>query len=459
MNMKKWFLNWGWIAVYTVVLAISVLIIAGAGHEPIEEKQAEKVTITFRHFWIKEHDRQMLNIVEDVVAQFQKTHPNVKVNFEGMDQTVHREQKLKSEMVTGTPPDMFVLFGGAEIEPYVRSNRLMDLTDFVEESGLKQQFQDLHLWTFDNHIYGLPIEGNAEPLFYNKEIFDDLGLEPPETLEDLNKVINVLIAHGIMPFALGNEERWPAAIFAHYLMDRYAGPGLINELVQGDESLSFQNPSYWKAFKQLKSWIDENAFYPPANDLSTEEAIERFTNGEAAMYLNGSWDINLFHNERAPAGFQNQVGVIPFPSLTEGGNRSIAGGYTIGIGLSSNLEESKWEAAQELLKALYTEEVQRRIVYEASRIPSMKITYDSEKTGPVFAQVVEMMEQSNQSFVPYDNVLPPEVNKTFLKVLEEMISKRAKPEEVLEQIQQTSEQYWQLRRSSLLSETVGGAGW
>jgi raffinose/stachyose/melibiose transport system substrate-binding protein len=89
----------------------------------------------------------------------------------------------------------------------------------------------------------------------------------------------------------------------------------------------------------------------------------------------------------------------------------------------------------------------------------MKITYDSEKTGPVFAQVVEMMEQSNQSFVPYDNVLPPEVNKTFLKVLEEMIRKRVKPEEALEQIQQTSEQYWQLRRSSLLSETDGGAGW
>ncbi|GJM84034.1 hypothetical protein HMSSN139_65300 [Paenibacillus sp. HMSSN-139] len=71
--------------------------------------------------------------------------------------------------------------------------------------------------------------------------------------------------------------------------------------------------------------------------------------------------------------------MIPFPALTEGGSQSIAGGYTIGIGLSSNLEESKWEAAQELLKAFYTDEVQRRIVYEALRIPSMKITYDSEK--------------------------------------------------------------------------------
>ncbi|MNM72082.1 hypothetical protein D3C81_837680 [compost metagenome] len=127
--------------------------------------------------------------------------------------------------------------------------------------------------------------------------------------------------------------------------------------------------------------------------------------------------------------------------------------------MSSNLEETKWEAAQELLKAFYTEEVQRRIVYEALRIPSMKITYDSEKTGPVFAQVVEMMERSSQSFVPYDNVLPPEVNKTFLKVLEEMIGKQATPDEALEQIQQTSKEYWQLRRSSLPDGTTGGATW
>lgn len=175
--MRKWFLNWGWIVVYAFVLAVSVLVNAADGHEPIEESQTDKITLTFRHFWIKEHDRQMLNIVEDVVDEFQRTHPNVKVNFEGMDQTVHREQKLKSEMVTGTPPDMFVLFGGAEIEPYVRSNRLMDLTGFVNENGLQGEFQDLHLWTFNDRIYGLPIEGNAEPLFYNKEIFRELHLD------------------------------------------------------------------------------------------------------------------------------------------------------------------------------------------------------------------------------------------------------------------------------------------
>lgn len=445
----KWFMRWGWIGVYVMVLALSILVITFMdSNEPFEENPRDKITLTFRHFWIKEHDKHMLRIIEDVVSEYQEIHPHVKIKLEGMDQTVHREQKLKSEMVTGTPPDMFVLFGGAEIEPYVRSNRLMDLTEFVRENQWQEQFQDLQLWTFDGRIYGLPIEGNAEPLYYNRTIFAKLGLEAPETLEQLNEAVHTLKHHGYIPFALGNQERWPAAIFAHYLMDRYAGPEVIQGLANGDDKLSFYNSEYFLAFGQLQAWASDRAFGNSANQMSTEDAIQLFTDGKAAMYLNGNWDINLFQDHEAPRGFPEQVGVTAFPSLEGGGVRSIAGGYTFGIGLSSHLEEAKREAAFDLLRMLYTEEVQRRIVYEGLRIPAMKIEFDSRKTGPVFAQVVKLMEASQQSFVPYDNVLSPEVNKTFLRILGQLLDGQISAKEALDEIQHTSEQYWSLRKSS-----------
>ena len=84
----------------------------GTESGPAQEEQPEKITLTFRHFWNKEHDKPVLAVFESIVRTYEKAHPNVKVNFESIDQTIHREQKLKSEMVTGTPPDMFVLFGG-----------------------------------------------------------------------------------------------------------------------------------------------------------------------------------------------------------------------------------------------------------------------------------------------------------------------------------------------------------
>lgn len=448
----RWFWNWGWIVGYATLLALSVVWVTVQNQGPVEEEQPEKITLTFRHFWNKEHDKPVLAIFESVVRTYEKAHPNVKVNFESIDQTIHREQKLKSEMVTGTPPDMFVLFGGAEIVPYARSNRLMDLTEFLDDAGLREQFKDLHHWTFDNRIYGLPFEGHAEPIYYNRALFQQLNLEPPKTMAELDEVIRVLRANDKIPFALGNEDRWPAGIFAHYLMDRYAGPQLIDRLVEGeDDGVSFQHESYLKAFEQLEQWISEGAFSPRANDLSTEEAIAQFTEGKAAMYLNGSWDITLFRNEDHP-DFQSEVGVIPFPSLRSGEERSLAGGYTIGIGLSSDLDEPKKQAALELLGMFYTSEVQTRLVYEGLRVPSMKITYDSKQTGPVFAQVTELMEDSASTFLPYDNKLSPEVNSSFLKVIEEMIGGRTHAAAALEQIQKSSVRYWQLRRNTVTEQ-------
>ncbi|WP_239004602.1 ABC transporter substrate-binding protein [Paenibacillus tepidiphilus] len=447
-KVMKWLMNWGWILLYVVIMSAAVLFITLGDREPIEDNSPEKITLTFRHFWLKEHDRPLLAIFEEVVQEYQQEHPNVKVNFEGLDQTIHRERKLKSEMVTGTPPDMFVLFGGAEIEPYVRSDRLMDLTGFAEENGLTGQFKDLQLWTFNNHIYGLPIEGNAEPLYYNKTIFNKLGIAPPATVSELDTAIRKLQAAGYIPFALGNEDRWPALIFAHYLMDRYAGPELIQELATGRDGATFQSGDYVQAFHQLNQWINEGAFSPGANDLSTENAVKLFTGGQAAMYLNGNWDINLFTGETAPEDFQNEVGVIPFPALLKGQEPSIAGGYTIGIGLSSGLAGAKREAALELMKAFYTKEVQTRIVYEGLRIPSMRLDFDSAKTGPVFAQVVELMEDYNHSFVPYDNLLSPEVKKAFLGVVEELIERSTSPDQALADLQEASQQYWNLIRST-----------
>lgn len=447
LQIKKW-LNWSWALLYAIVLTVTVTLVARGNHNAIEEDTTEKITLTFRHFWITEHDRPMLNIFEDIVRQYESTHPNVKVNFEGMDQTIHREQKLKSEMVTGTPPDMFVLFGGAEIEPYIRSNRLMDLTDFVTNNHLEKQFKDLKLWSFNNRIYGLPIEGNAEPLYVNTTIFNKLGLALPESLSQLNDAVKVLKENGYIPFALGNEDRWPAAIFAHYLMDRYSSPDTINDIVQGKSGASFQNSGYLKAFEQLEKWGKEGAFGPSPNALSTEEAIDLFTHGKAAMYLNGNWDITLFHNEKAPPAFQNEVGVVPFPALIPGGPKAMAGGYTFGIGLSSNLTEAQQKAALELMQAFYSKDVQERIVYEGLRIPSMRVDFDAEKTGPIFTQVTGLMEQTKTTFVPYDNILSPEVKRSFLAIVEEMINGQIQAKEALDRLDESLRQYWNLRRSS-----------
>lgn len=412
---------------------------------PQRPSEEEKITLSFRHFWIGKHDVPMERVVNETIERFENEHPNIKIDVEGIDQTIHREQKLKSEMVTGQPPDIFSLFGGAEIEPYVEAGRLLDLTGFVQSRGLKSEFSDLSLWTFHDKIFALPIEGNAEPLFYNKEIFTELNLQPPQTIDELFDVIQVLKSHGIIPFALGNDQRWPAAIYVHYLMDRQVGSEMFNQIATGHKS--FNNPDYLEAMTLFDRMVKEEAFPTGANVMSSEQAAKLFTSGQAAMYLNGNWDISLFQDEEEASGFQEQVGVLSFPALSEGGPQALAGGYTMGIGLSSALTGNKREAALEFLAELYKQDVQQRIMIEAYRIPVMADEMNAELTGPIFSQVIQLTEASSLKFVPYDNMLAPEVKQTFLHVIAGIMNQTITPEESLQQLEQAANNYWALVRS------------
>lgn len=440
--------TWSWMLLYLLVLTGAVLIVVSAKAEPIEQTPQEKIKLTFRHFWIKEHDRPILRIFEDAVAAYQLSHPDVKINFEGIDQTIHREHKLKSEMVAGTPPDIFVLFGGAEIVPYIRSNRLMDLTDVVQAEGWSEQFKDTSQFSRNGRVYGLPLEGHAEPLFYNKRIFRELGLAEPSTIKRLNEAIARLKQKGYMPFALGNQDRWQAGIYAHYLMDGFAGSDQIESLAQGESGSEFANPAYIQAFRMLESWSRSGAFPAAANNLSGESAIELFTGGKAAMYVNGSWDITLLQDGNVPKAFRDEVGVLPFPSMDDGGDGDLAGGYTLGIALSSNLAGKQKEAAIELLRELYTPKIQSRLVYEGYRIPSMRIPVNTERTGPIFAQVMELVEEDGLDFLAYDNVLAPEVNSAFLQIVAQLLDGDVDPEAALRRLDEASSQYWRVIRGT-----------
>ncbi|WP_248926256.1 ABC transporter substrate-binding protein [Paenibacillus hamazuiensis] len=429
-----------------LTFAAAAMLGASSGCSPkAADPPQEKIKLSFRHVWIQEHNLKMQRIVWDVIKQFEAEHPNVRVDFEGLHQTIHREMRLKSEMVTGNPPDLFALFGGAEIEPYVRAGRLLDLSGFLQENGMENSFHDLSLWTFGQGVYGLPIEGFAEPVYYNKRIFANLGLTVPTDWMQLVDTIGKLKAAGIVPFAMGNEERWPGAMHYHYFLQRYAGSGAIDRIVKG--SGSFLSGEYERATERFAEFARLNPFPDQSESRSIAYAENLFMDGKAGMFLNGSWELNLFQGDGARNGFAENVGVFNFPELAQpakDSSQGLASGYTFGIGLSANLEGERKKAALELLKAIYSPDVQRRIVYESSRLPSMKIDVDYARTGPVYKQIVDLLEASKATFVPYDNTLPPALQEPFFQAAERLISGGVTAREALESMEKELRQYYEL---------------
>src|SRR5690606_22926530 len=78
-------------------------------------------------------------------------------------------------------------------------------------------------YAIDDRTYALPLEFNIAPIYYNKKIFEQYGLQVPSTYDEFLETVNTLAAHQIVPIALGNKDRWTGSLWYMYLADRIAG--------------------------------------------------------------------------------------------------------------------------------------------------------------------------------------------------------------------------------------------
>jgi raffinose/stachyose/melibiose transport system substrate-binding protein len=183
---------------------------------------------------------------------------------------------------------------------------------------------------------------------YNKEIFEELGLEPPKTIPEFMKTLETIKEESrYTPLAMGSADQWEAATmgFQNVGPNFWEGEKGRKGLISGEEKLT--DPQYVAAFGHLASWEPylgkgfKAQKYPDSQNL--------FTLGRAAIYPAGSWDIATFNNQ---ADFA--FAAFP-PPLPEGKEVCYISDHTdIALGInaaSENAEQAKvfleWMTTQE----------------------------------------------------------------------------------------------------------------
>src|SRR4028118_2011377 len=76
---------------------------------------------------------------------------------------------------------------------------LYDMTDAYEEHEWEVFDFAKERVTFDGKLYGVPGELETIGVFYNKDVFTELGLEQPESLEDLRAASETIRDAGTIP--------------------------------------------------------------------------------------------------------------------------------------------------------------------------------------------------------------------------------------------------------------------
>lgn len=223
-------------------------------------------------------------IVQELAKEFEQ-ETGIKVDFQISPDAQWRDL-LKVKMDSGEAPDILC----ADTPINLASSMRMDqyCVPLNDQEWVKRIDKNvLPAISVDDKIYGITFPGKKIYLYvYNKEIFENLGLEIPTTYEALKSACETIKAAGIIPIYEATANGWHQVLplfetAGVYLQEE---PDLYEKLNANQMDLD-DIPKLQIIIEQLKECSELGYFGDDYLSNSVETAKESMAKGECAMFV------------------------------------------------------------------------------------------------------------------------------------------------------------------------------
>lgn len=420
-----------------LILALILVMVVGTG-SLASARQTKQIT-----FWHIQVTGTGPELIQQAVDRYMADNPDVEVEVVPMQNDPYKT-RIRTAMGAGDAPCVFMSWGGGPLYEYVQSEQVLDLTPYMMEDDYYTRFLPASLSnvTFDEKIWGVPVENTAVAvIFYNKQIFEDYGLEVPATWDELLEVAQTLIDNGIAPFSLANKTKWTSSMYYMYLVDRLGGPEVFASAANRTGG-SFEDPVFVQAGEMVQQLVEMGGFNEGFNGLDYDTGQGRMLMyaNQAAMELMGSWEASNFLAENEEF-FNDALGVFPFPAVEGGaGDPSNVVG-TVGDNYYHIAPTCEYpDEAFEMLQYLIDDEsVALRV--EAGRIPPVVGVADMIE-DPMLSQIMDIVENAASVQLWYDQYLPPELGEVHKDVMQALFGLEITPEQAAAQHEEAVAEYF-----------------
>jgi len=240
-----------------------------------------------------------LQALDDLVAGFEAEYPNVKVNVEAQSMDNYQDM-VKLRISNGDVPD--IIFGGPKTySDLVSSGNIADLTN--EEFTSRVASGMLDNVKVDGKVYGIPLDAMANVVFYNKDIFEKVGLEIPKTYNDFFDCCKKLKAAGYDACVAGYQDN--IALGANIYTIYFGAPYLedenyATELMSGTKKAS-EIAGLTKAMTQWREIMQYQN--DDRKKVTTDVAEQYFASGKSGMIIIGTWGLGAIMNYNPQGNF------------------------------------------------------------------------------------------------------------------------------------------------------------
>lgn len=392
------------------------------------KSDGEKITLKMMHLWPDSNNSAQNKMVKEIIREFEEANPNITIKTEVLENEQYKS-KLKVLAASNDLPDIGFTWAAGFMDPYVRGDKFAAVDDLLQDE-LKGKFVagTTEGYSFYGKTYALPVELNIVPVYYNKEIFSEFNLQPPQTLDDLKAIIRTLNNNGITPVTLGGKDGWPASFWYMYLADRIGGPNLMDKAVADQD---FTDPSLLEAARQVQELVNLNTFIKGYNGLSNDEAKVQFMNGKSAMFVTGTWELPDFTTTTNIAQeFKVNIGYFKFPTV-EGGKGNVddwVGGPGTGLFVSKN---SKHALEAKEFVSFFVQKWGEHSVVNAGVIPATKVDTAAIKLPQMFIDLLNELNKANKVTLYLDTQMKPVASTIHMNQIQALFGEAVTPEEFI----------------------------
>jgi len=245
---------------------------------------------------------------------------------------------------------------------FAQAGQLKDMTEFAKSLPYYDQLSKAHLTvgTYDGKIYGMPFSADASVLVWNKNLFEEAGLDPdkgPSTWKEIREDAAAVGAIGDDTYGFYFSGNCGGCnIFTFTPLIWASGGNLFED--EGTKA-TVDTPQMKAAIEFYRGMVKDGLVPAGSQTDAGSNFFAAFAGGNIGITPSGSFAIGALNNQYPDL----EYGVTYLPG-EDGGWSSFAGGDNIVVSVKT--EEEKMPAIKAFIEFAYSAEGQKILAQNGS---------------------------------------------------------------------------------------------
>ncbi|MFC8684703.1 ABC transporter substrate-binding protein [Brevibacillus porteri] len=375
----------------------------------------------------------LTKIVDGMAEEFNKENPDITVKPVYTGSYQDTTTKVQAAVQGKTPPDVAVMLS-TELHTMMDMDAILPLDDFIAKDGGSEYVNDffpgfLANSQVDGKTYSIPFQRSTIVLYYNKDAFKEVGLDPekpPTSWDELVQYAAKLKKDG----RYGVEI--PSSSFTYWMFQALALQNGKNLMSEDGKKVFLDTPENVEA---LQFWVDLSKKHQVMPEGVNEWATvpSDFLEGKTAMMFHTTGNLT---NVKKSAKFDFGVAFLPakknYGSPTGGGN----------FYMFKGTDEKKQEAAWKFIRFMTEPKRAAQWSVDTGYVATRKSAYEEEtmkqyvKDFPAAAVARDQLEYGHAELSTHNN---GKVTKLLNDTLQSVITGQSEPAEALKKAQEEAD--------------------